>query len=351
MHLYSKMTKSVTIGSLKIGGGAPISVQSMTNVATSNKNALFNQLLVLKEAGADFVRATVNDRAAVEGFAYVCAKRLLPLVADIHFDYRLAIQAVKAGASKIRINPGNIGSDKGVSEVCAACKDAGIPIRIGVNKGSLATDIIEKYGVSPTALVESALSEAARLEKYGFSDIVLSVKASDVKQTIEAYKMLSTRCQYPLHLGVTEAGGGSLALVKSAIGIGALLAQGIGDTIRVSLSDDPIKEVQAGVDILRSLKLRNDYVEVISCPTCGRTEYDVIGISERLREATKDIKKHITIAVMGCVVNGLGEGRDADIGIAGGREKSILMVKGERVGVIENDKVENALMDLLKNQL
>lgn len=340
------MKRLVKVGSINIGGEEKVSVQSMTNVPTADGAKLLAQINSLHDAGADIVRATVNSEEALNGFSFACKNTNIPLVADIHFDYRLAIKACIAGASKIRINPGNIGSEQGIRELVAVLKDKGVPVRIGVNGGSLDKDVLAKYGDTPEGLAESALKHARILEKLGFYDIVLSVKASDVQSTIKANRILNTRCEYPLHIGVTESGGGELALIKSAIGIGTLLEEGIGDTIRVSLSDDPIKEVIAGLNILRAVGLDNDFVNVISCPTCGRTEFDVIGTASALREKTEHIRKKLTIAVMGCTVNGLGEGKKADFGVAGGKDKSILFKKGEMLEIINNENVLTRLLEL-----
>ena len=261
------------------------------------------------------------------------------------------MQAAKLGAAKVRINPGNIGSAEGVKELARVCSDYGVAIRVGVNKGSLEKELVEKQGKSVKSVVDSALKEVELLERYSFKDIVISVKSSDVTETVESYRELSKVTPYPLHLGVTEAGGGRLALVKSSIGIGSLLLDGIGDTLRVSLSDDPQEEVYAAIDILRALKIDGDFVEIISCPTCGRTEYDVIGLAEKLRNATKTVRKPLKIAVMGCVVNGIGEGEDADFGVAGGKEKSVIFKKGERIATVPNGEIESYIYRLLNEKI
>ena len=341
------MSRVVKVGDVLIGGDNPVSIQTMTDVNSANGVLLLSEVERLHSKGADIVRATVNDDKAAEGFAYAAKRSECPLVADIHFDHRLAIKAALGGAAKIRINPGNIGSYNGIDELVKVCKDKKIPIRIGVNKGSLDKDIVSEYGRTYQALVESALKHARLLETRGFYDIVISVKSSDVTETVKAYRALSRKCDYPLHLGVTEAGGGDLALVKSSIGIGSLLLDGIGDTIRVSLTEDPVKEIYAARNILRSLKIDENFVEIISCPTCGRTEYDVKGISERLREKTAHIRKKITISVLGCVVNGIGEGKDADIGVAGGKDKCVIFEKGKVLTTVSNDEVEEALDRLI----
>lgn len=344
------MSKKIKVGNVYIGGDAPITVQTMTNVLSADVNKLINQVRELEIAGADIIRITVNDLPAVEGFKQAVKKASVPIVADIHFDSNLAIKAIEAGADKIRINPGNM-TDLGVKKVCDALKYYNIPVRVGVNSGSIAKKYYEKYKNSDLALVESALDNVRLLEKNGIDNIVISVKSSDTVKTINAYRLLAKRTDYPLHLGVTEAGGGEQAIIKSSIGIGSLLADGIGSTIRVSLSDNPIREIEVGKEILRALGKDNNFVDIISCPTCGRTEFDVIGCSERLREKFKNTKVPLKIAVMGCVVNGLGEGKEADFGIAGGKEKSVIFANGEKVATVENDKAENYLVDLVRRKL
>lgn len=344
------MSKKIKVGNVYIGGDAPITVQTMTNVLSADVNKLINQVRELEIAGADIIRITVNDLPAVEGFKQAVKKASVPIVADIHFDSNLAIKAIEAGADKIRINPGNM-TDLGVKKVCDALKYYNIPVRVGVNSGSIAKKYYEKYKNSDLALVESALDNVRLLEKNGIDNIVISVKSSDTVKTINAYRMLAKRTDYPLHLGVTEAGGGEQAIIKSSIGIGSLLADGIGSTIRVSLSDNPIREIEVGKEILRALGKDNNFVDIISCPTCGRTEFDVIGCSERLREKFKNTKVPLKIAVMGCVVNGLGEGKEADFGIACGKEKSVIFANGEKVATVENDKAENYLVDLVRRKL
>lgn len=344
------MTRKIKIRDKYIGGGAPITVQSMTNTITENYLSTINQINALTESGCDIVRVAVNTVSAAEAVKKIVDAVSIPVVADIHFDYKLAILAMKNGIHKIRINPSNIGSSLKVGEVVAAAKDYGLPIRIGVNGGSLDKEIKAKYGNSAEALAESALKQVAELERFGFNDIVISLKSSDTIKTVAANRIVSSRCDYPLHLGVTEAGGGALALAKSYIGIGSLLLDNIGDTIRVSLSASPLEEIKAALDILYALKLRKDFVEVVSCPTCGRTEYDVIGVSAKLREIVKDIKKPLKIAVMGCIVNGIGESEDADLGIAGGKEKSIIFEKGKKLFTVDNDKVLDTIIGLLEKK-
>ena len=330
------MSRMVFVRSLPIGGGAPVSVQTMANASPHDFEACLAQLRAFEAAGADLVRYTVPDREAVPVLARLRELSRIPISADIHFDHRLAIACAEAGIDKIRINPGNIGSSDRVKAVADACRKAGVPIRIGVNAGSLQKDLLEKYGSpTPEALVESALSQAAMLERFDFSDIVISVKASSVPEMIRACRMLHEKSDCPLHLGVTEAGGGQAALVKGAVGIGSLLSEGIGDTIRVSLSEDPVREVEAGLLILKALKLRGG-VDVVSCPTCGRTEVDVMEISRALSARYGSVSlppdKAVTAAVMGCAVNGPGEAREADVACAGGKNQWLLIRKGRIEG-------------------
>lgn len=324
------MTKKIMVGNVPVGGGAPVSIQSMLNTATTDVAASISQIEKLKAAGCQIARLAVPDMEAAKAFAQIAAKSPLPLVADIHFDYRLAIAAAEGGAAKIRINPGNIGGEERVKAVVEACKARNIPIRIGVNGGSLEKSLLEKYG-HPTAeaLVESAFSHIALLEKYDFTDICVSMKSSNVPMMMEAYRLFSQKSDYPLHVGVTETGTEYMGTVKSAMGIGGLLCMGIGDTIRVSLTADPAREVYAAKAILKAAGLRNDGVNIVSCPTCGRTKIDLIGLASRVEEALKDCDKPITVAVMGCVVNGPGEAREADVGIAGGEDCGVLFLKGE----------------------
>ena len=332
------MTRTVTVGNLPLGGGNPVLVQSMTNTDTRDTAATLEQIRALAAAGCDLVRVSVYDEACAEAVKALVEGSPVPLVADIHFDHRLAIRSAENGIAKLRINPGNIGGEAKVRELAACAKDRGIPIRIGVNSGSVEKDLLEKYG-GPTAeaLVESALGHARMLEKVSFGDIVLSMKSSDVKTTIEAYRLASRRCDYPLHLGVTEAGLPGQGTVKSAIGIGALLADGIGDTIRVSLSGSPIPEAGAAWDILRALNLRTRGVQLIACPTCGRTCIPVEEIARRVEKELADVTVPLKVAVMGCIVNGLGEGREADIGIAGGKDGGALFVRGQEPRKVRGD--------------
>ncbi len=322
-------TKAVRIRDTYIGGGSPVTIQSMTNTDTRDAKATSDQILALENAGCEIVRFSVYDEACAAAIPEIKARTHIPLVADIHFDHRLAIAAIENGIDKVRINPGNIGSEAKVRELVAAAKDRHIPIRIGVNGGSLEKDILAKYGVTAEGMVESALNHAAILERCGFDDIVLSLKASTVKKTVEAYRMARERSPYPLHLGVTEAGMGEAALVKSAIGIGALLVDGIGDTIRVSLTGDPVQEVYAAKRILTSVGLRGEGVEIVSCPTCGRTRVDLASIVKKVSDAMPKTNKSLRIAVMGCAVNGPGEAREADMGIAFGSVNAVVFKKGE----------------------
>ena len=324
------MTRQITVGGVKIGGGAPVSIQSMLNTATTDVEGSLAQLDRLKNAGCEIARLAVPDMAAAEGFRRIAEKSPLPLVADIHFDYRLALAAAEGGAAKIRINPGNIGGEQNVRAVVDCCKAHGIPIRIGVNGGSLDKTLLEKYG-HPTAeaLVESAFSHIRLLEKFGFYDICVSMKSSNVPLMMQAYRLMHEKSDYPLHVGVTETGTEYMGTIKSAMGIGGLLCMDIGDTVRVSLTADPVREVYAAKAILKAAGLRPQGVNLISCPTCGRTKIDLIGLANRVEQALADCDKNITVAVMGCIVNGPGEAREADVGIAGGDGCGVLFVKGE----------------------
>ena len=339
------MTKQILVGNVPIGGGAPVVIQSMLNTKTTDVAGSLEQIRQLKEAGCQIARLAVPNMEAARGFAEICRESELPLVADIHFDYKLAIAAAEGGAAKIRINPGNIGGEDRVKAVVDVCKDRKIPIRIGVNGGSLDKQLLEKYG-HPTAeaLVESAFSHMELLEKYGFYDICLSMKSSTVPTMVEAARLFRSKCDYPLHIGVTETGPVRMGMIKSAMGIGALLLDGIGDTIRVSLTDDPVQEVYAAKDILRAAGLLKEGVNIVSCPTCGRTRIDLIGLVNQVDAALKDCKKPITVAVMGCVVNGPGEAREADIGIAGGDGWGMIFEKGEQVEKLPYDELLPALL-------
>ncbi len=340
------MTRQISVGGVKIGGGAPVVIQSMLNTKTTDVAGSLAQIRALAAAGCQIARLAVPNMEAARGFAEICRESVLPLVADIHFDYKLAIAAAEGGAAKIRINPGNIGGEDRVKAVVDVCRDKNIPIRIGVNGGSLEKALLEKYG-HPTAeaLVESAFSHLELLEKFGFYDTCVSMKSSTVPTMVQACRLFRERCDYPLHIGVTETGPVKQGLVKSAMGIGALLLEGIGDTIRVSLTDDPVEEIYAAKDILKAAGLRRDGVNIISCPTCGRTQIDLIGLVNRVDDALKTCEKPITVAVMGCIVNGPGEAREADIGIAGGDGFGMIFEKGVQVEKLPYDDLLPALLD------
>ena len=339
------MTRQIRVGDVVIGGGAPVVIQSMLNTKTTDVEGSLAQIKALKTAGCHIARLAVPNMEAARGFAEIVKESPLPLVADIHFDYKLAIAAAEGGAAKIRINPGNIGGEDRVKAVVDVCKDKQIPIRIGVNGGSLDKRLLEKYG-HPTAeaLVESAFEHLELLEKYGFYDTCLSMKSSTVPTMVAAARLFRSKCDYPLHIGVTETGPVKMGLMQSAMGIGALLLDGIGDTIRVSLTDDPVEEVYAAKDILKAAGLRKEGINIISCPTCGRTRIDLIGLVNQVDEALKGCEKPITVAVMGCVVNGPGEAREADIGIAGGDGWGMIFEKGEQVEKLPYDQLLEALL-------
>ena len=339
------MTKQIHVGSVAVGGGAPVSIQSMLNTQTTDIEGSLRQLRALAAAGCQIARLAVPDMDAAKGFAEIASASPLPLVADIHFDYRLAIAAAEGGAAKIRINPGNIGGEERVRAVVDACREKKIPIRIGVNGGSLDKRLLEKYGhPTPEALVESAFSHIELLEKFGFYDICVSMKSSSVPLMMKAYTLFGAQSDYPLHLGVTETGTEYMGTIKSAMGIGGLLCMGIGDTVRVSLTADPVREVYAAKAILKAAGLRRDGVNIVACPTCGRTRIDLIGLAGRVEEALKDCEKPITVAVMGCIVNGPGEAREADVGIAGGEDCGVLFVKGEMKERLPYDELLPALL-------
>ena len=344
------MTRQIIVGGIPIGGGAPVVIQSMLNTKTTDVEGSLSQIRALAAAGCQIARLAVPNMEAARGFADICRESPLPLVADIHFDYKLAIAAAEGGASKIRINPGNIGGEDRVKAVVDVCKEKHIPIRIGVNGGSLDKKLLEKYG-HPTAeaLVESAFEHLELLEKQGFYDTCVSMKSSTVPTMVAAARLFRSRCDYPIHIGVTETGPVKQGLMKSAMGIGALLLDGIGDTIRVSLTDDPVEEVYAAKDILKAAGLRKEGVNIISCPTCGRTRIDLIGLVNKVDEALKDCQKPITVAVMGCVVNGPGEAREADIGIAGGDGWGMIFEKGEQVEKLPYDELLPALLNRIDN--
>lgn len=344
-----RRTREIKIGNLVIGGQQPIAVQSMLNIPAKNIDGNVAQAKRLEAAGCSILRVAVPSLEDAGLVAAIKEAVSAPLVADIHFDYRIALACVKAGADKIRLNPGNVGGDEKIREVAAACKTEGVPIRIGVNAGSLEKTILQKYGApTPEALVESALYHVSLLEKFNFYDIVLSIKSSHVPTMMQAYRLLASQCDYPLHIGVTEAGIYRVGLVKSAMGIGGLLMEGIGDTLRVSLTDEPEKEVQAGYDILRAAGVAVPGPEVISCPTCGRTSIPVAAYAQEIEERLHNCKKPIKVAVMGCVVNGPGEAREADIGIAGGRDSAVLFVKGEQKRVLRGDIIGQLLEEIEK---
>lgn len=342
------MSRVVKVGNLLIGGGNPIVIQSMTNTTTSEVEATVNQIKKLEAAGCQMVRMTINNEEAAKAIEEIKKRVDVPLCADIHFDYKLALLAIENGIDKLRINPGNIGSDENIKAVVEKAKEKNIPIRIGVNSGSIEKHILEKYG-KPTAdgMVESAMYHINLLEKNGFNDIVVSLKASNVKMMVEAYRKISKLIDYPLHLGVTEAGTAFQGTVKSAIGIGALLVDGIGDTIRVSLTEDPVEEIKVAKEILKVLGLIEAGVEIVSCPTCGRTEIDLIGLAKKVEKEFENENRKIKIAVMGCVVNGPGEAREADYGVAGGKGVGVLFKKGQIVKKVDESEILIELKKLI----
>ena len=345
-QINRKTTNEVIVGNIKIGGGNPIVMQSMCNTDTRDVKTTVKQILALEKAGCELIRVAVPDMEAADALKMIKKQIHIPLAADIHFDYKLALTAIDAGVDKVRINPGNIGSRERTAEVICAAQEKGIPIRIGVNSGSLEKDLLEKYkGVTPQGLVESALRHVAILEEMHFYDIVVSIKASNVPFCIESYDLLSKSIPYPIHVGITEAGTVFSGTVKSAVGIGAILAKGIGDTIRVSLTGDPLEEIKAAKEILKSLELRQFGVTFISCPTCGRTEIDLISIARQVEKECEQIQKNIKVAVMGCVVNGPGEAREADIGIAGGKGEGLLFKKGKIIRKVPEHLLVQALLD------
>jgi (E)-4-hydroxy-3-methylbut-2-enyl-diphosphate synthase len=339
-------TRQVVIGGVKVGGGAPISVQTMTKTKTADVAATVAQIVAATDAGCDIVRVTVNDKEAADAMAAIVRQSPIPVVADIHFNHVFALKAIEAKVAKVRINPGNIGARERIHEVLNAAKDRGIPIRIGVNSGSLEEDILQKHGY-PTAeaLYESAMRHVGICDEFGFRDVIISVKSTDVRLMIEAYRLVAERTDIPLHLGVTEAGTAKIGTIKSAVGIGTLLSEGIGDTIRVSLTDEPVKEVEVGKEILRSLSLATRNVELIACPTCGRLEVDLFGIMAELEKRLEGVKKPVKIAVLGCVVNGPGEASEADIGIAAGKGVGILYRKGEVVRRVQESEIVDAIVE------
>ena len=344
-------TKRIMVGGAAVGGGADVSVQSMCNTRTSDVEATCAQINALAAAGCDIVRLAVPDMAAAEAISAIKERVGVPLVADIHFDYRLALEAAARGIDKIRINPGNIGSRERVEAVAKACAARGIPIRIGVNGGSLEKPLLEKYGhPTPEAMLESAKGHIRLLNDCGFDDICLSLKASSPALTVAAYRLAAEELPYPLHLGVTETGTAYEGVIRSAVGIGALLMEGIGDTIRVSLTADPVEEVKAGIAILKAAGLRTGGVRLVSCPTCGRTEIDLIALAHEVERRLAGVERDITVAVMGCVVNGPGEAREADYGVAGGRGCGLLFKKGEIVGKVSEERLCDALLELIESE-
>lgn len=340
------MTKQIHVGTVAIGGGAPVVIQSMCNTNTADVEATVEQILALEKAGCEVVRVAVPDMEAARAVGKIRSRIHLPLVADIHFDYKLALQCVDSGIDKIRINPGNIGSEERVKAVATACRNQGIPIRIGVNGGSLEKSLLRKYGaVTAEALAESALGQVRLLNKFDFDDICISVKSSSVPTTMKAYQLLHERCSYPLHLGVTEAGTPKMGIMKSAMGIGGLLCMGIGDTFRVTLTADPVEEIAVAKDILKAAGLRKEGVNLIACPTCGRTKIDLIAIADEVERRLAGCDKPITVAVMGCVVNGPGEASAADVGIAGGNGEGLVFSKGQVLRKVSQEKLVDALME------
>lgn len=346
--MYRDKTRTVQIGDKVIGGGNPVLIQSMTNTATEDVEATVAQILRLERAGCEIIRCTVPTMEAAEALSKIKEQIHIPLVADIHFDYKMAIAAIENGADKIRINPGNIGSREKVAAVVAAAREKNIPIRVGVNSGSLERELVEKYqGVTAQGIVESALDKVHIIEELGYDNLVISIKSSDVMMCVRAHELLAEQTDYPLHVGITESGTVASGNIKSAVGLGIILHQGIGDTIRVSLTGDPVEEIKSARLILRTLGLRKGGIEVVSCPTCGRTKIDLIGLANRVEEMVADIPLDIKVAVMGCAVNGPGEAREADIGIAGGIGEGLLIKKGEIIKKVS----EAELLDTLREEL
>ena len=346
--MYRDKTRTVQIGDRVIGGGNPVLIQSITNTATEDVEATVAQILRLEQAGCEIIRCTVPNMEAARALAKIKEQIHIPLVADIHFDYKMAIAAIENGADKIRINPGNIGSRENVTAVVAAAKERNIPIRVGVNSGSLERELVEKYhGVTAQGIVESALDKVGIIEELGYDNLVISIKSSDVMMCVEAHELLAKQTNYPMHVGITESGTVASGNIKSAVGLGIILHQGIGDTIRVSLTGDPVEEIKSARLILRTLGLRKGGIEVVSCPTCGRTKIDLIGLATQVEEMVADIPLDIKVAVMGCAVNGPGEAKEADIGIAGGIGEGLLIKKGEIVKKVP----EAGLLDTLREEL
>lgn len=345
------LTRKIKVGTSYIGGNSPVSVQSMTKTKTDDVDSTVAQIARCAEAGCDIMRVTLDTEAAAAAFPEIVRRSDLPIVADIHFNHIFALKAIDAGAAKIRINPGNIGSEDRIAEVLNAAKAGKVPIRIGVNSGSLEKDLLEKYG-SPTAqaLYDSAMRHVEICRKYDFEDIIIAVKSSNVPTMIDAYRLLAASTDYPLHLGVTEAGSNRQGTIKSAVGIGTLLSEGIGDTIRVSLTDEPEREVETGIDILKALDLRKKGIEIISCPTCGRLDADLFKIVREIESAVAGIEKHLQLAVMGCIVNGPGEAKEADLGVACGKNKGLIFMKGKKINTVPEDEIVPTLLGLLERE-
>ncbi len=340
-----RKSKKIKVGNIYIGGDSKITVQSMLNIPSQDSDGNVKQALKLEKAGCEIIRLAVPDMQSVNTILALKENIKIPVVADIHFDYKLALASLEAGVDKIRINPGNIGADENVKAVANACKNKGVPIRIGVNSGSVEKDILAKYGgPTPEAMAESAMYHVRLLEKFDFDDIVISIKSSNVSNMIEAYERVAEICDYPLHLGVTEAGTRRMGLIKSSVGIGSLITRGIGDTIRVSLTADPTEEVYAGFDILKAVGVDNSTPRLVSCPTCGRTKIDLISLADEVENRLRDVKKNITVAVMGCIVNGPGEAKEADIGIAGGDKSGLIFKKGEVLRKVSENEIVDELM-------
>ena len=346
--MIRRNTKSVNLGNLKIGGDAPISIQSMTNTKTVDVDATITQIKELVTAGCEIIRVAVPDSESVNALPEIIEASPIPVIADIHFDYRLALGAIEAGIDGLRLNPGNIGGFDRVKQVVNASKEAGIPIRVGVNSGSLDEEIAKKYGHSVEAMVASASKHINYLEKLNFTDIIVSLKSSSIMMTLEANQLFAEKYDYPLHIGITEAGSGRAGDIKSAAGIGALLSHGLGDTLRISLTDDPVREVEAGIEILKSFGMRDKGIEIISCPTCGRTEIDLLKLSRDVKAALKGSDLNLTVAVMGCAVNGPGEASQADIGIAGGKGVGLIFKKGEIIKKVSEDELLDELITEIK---
>ncbi|MCF2668791.1 flavodoxin-dependent (E)-4-hydroxy-3-methylbut-2-enyl-diphosphate synthase [Faecalicatena contorta] len=346
--MWRDQTKKIQIGNVCIGGGCPVAIQSMTNTKTEDVESTVKQIQALEKAGCEIIRCAVPTMEAAEALAKIKEQIQIPLVADIHFDYRLAIAAIENGADKIRINPGNIGDESRVKAVVDKAKEYGIPIRVGVNSGSLEKNLVEKYGgVTAQGLVESAMDKVHLIEKMGYDNLVVSIKSSDVMMCVKAHELIVSECPYPLHVGITESGTLLAGNIKSSIGLGLILNQGIGDTIRVSLTGDPVEEIKSAKLILKTLGLRKGGIEVVSCPTCGRTKIDLIGLANQVEQMVADIPLDIKVAVMGCVVNGPGEAKEADIGIAGGIGEGLLIKKGEVVKKVKEDQ----LLETLRQEL